>query len=390
MLALIEGGEVYSPEPLGRRDVLIVNDRIVMIGEVDRRGVKALGHDLKVIDATACVVTPGFIDPHEHLLGGSGEDGFSTQTPEISLGEVVTAGITTVVGALGVDTTMKTMAGLLAKAKALREEGMTAFVWTGGYNVPPSSITDSVRNDIMYIAEVIGAGEVAISDERSTEPRPHELARLVSDAYVGGMLSKKAGVTHFHVGGKEERLGPLKTLVEDFGVQPGLLYPTHVERSEALMREAIDMSTGGMFVDIDTVEEDLPKWLRFYLDNGGDPKRLTVSSDASITGPHNLFGQIRACIVEHGFAIERVLPIATRNTSEVLKLDSKGRLEVGKDADVLVLRKNAFEIKDVIVRGKHMVEDGRFITSERFLERSNRRISLHGKRLRQEAGQRRV
>jgi beta-aspartyl-dipeptidase (metallo-type) len=380
MLMLIENGEVYSPEPLGRRDVLIVNDRIVMLGKVERRGIKALGDDLKVIDAAGCIVTPGFIDPHEHLLGGSGEDGFSTQTPEIYLGEIVTAGITTVVGALGVDTTMKTMAGLLAKAKALGEEGMTAFIWTGGYNVPPTSITDSVRNDIMYIAEVIGAGEVAISDERSTDPTPHELARLVSDSHVGGMLSNKAGVTHFHVGNKEERLTPLKTLVEDFGVQPGLLYPTHVERSEALMREAIDMTRGGMFVDIDTVEEDLPKWLRFYLNNGGDPKRLTASSDASITGPHNLFDQIRACIIEHGFAIEQVLPLVTRNTSDVLKLGSKGRLEAGSDADVLVLSKNAFEIKDVIVGGKHMVDDGRFITSERFLERSNRRISLHGNR----------
>ncbi|HYP28929.1 MAG TPA: amidohydrolase family protein [Blastocatellia bacterium] len=382
MLTLVENGEVYSPETLGRHDLLIVNDRIVMIGEVNRRSIKALGLDLKVIDAAGCVVTPGFIDPHEHLLGGSGEGGFSTQTPEINLGEIVTAGITTVVGALGVDTTTKTMSGLLAKAKALREEGMTAFVWTGGYNVPPSSITDSVRSDIMYIAEVIGAGEVAISDERSTDPTPRELARLVSDAYVGGMLSNKAGVTHFHVGDKEERLKPLRRLVEDFGVRPGLLYPTHVGRDEGLMREAIDLSAGGMFVDVDTVEEDLPKWLRFYLDNGGDPERLTASSDASITSPRNLFAQVRACIVEHGFAIERVLPVVTRNTSEVLKLGSKGRLEAGKDADVLVLRKNAFEIKDVIVGGKHMVEDGRFIASERFLERSNRRVSLRGERLR--------
>jgi imidazolonepropionase-like amidohydrolase len=70
MITLVENGEVYAPELLGRRDVLIVNDRIVMIGEVDRRGLKALGHEHKVIDAIGCVVTPGFIDPHEHLLGG--------------------------------------------------------------------------------------------------------------------------------------------------------------------------------------------------------------------------------------------------------------------------------------------------------------------------------
>jgi beta-aspartyl-dipeptidase (metallo-type) len=197
MAILIENGEVYSPEPSGRADVLFINDRIVRIGDVDRRALESLDLDLEVIDATGCIVTPGLIDPHEHLLGGSGEDGFSTQTPEIHLGEIVSAGITTVVGALGVDTTMKTMAGLLAKAKALREEGLSAFVWTGGYNVPPTSIMGSVREDIMYIAEVIGAGEIAISDERSTDPNPQELARLVNDAYVGGMLSRKAASLTF-------------------------------------------------------------------------------------------------------------------------------------------------------------------------------------------------
>jgi beta-aspartyl-dipeptidase (metallo-type) len=144
------------------------------------------------------------------------------------------------------------------------------------------------------------------------------------------------------------------------------------------MREAIEMSLRGMFVDIDTVEEDLPRWLRFFLDNGGDPKKLTASSDASITSPHNLYGQIRACVTEHGFPIEQVLPIVTRNTSEALKLKSKGRLEAGNDADVLVLRKGSFEIKDVIARGKRRVKDGRLITPERFLADSNREISLHG------------
>jgi len=39
-------------------------------------------------------VTPGFIDPHEHLLGVSGEEGFATQTPEISVSEIICAGIT--------------------------------------------------------------------------------------------------------------------------------------------------------------------------------------------------------------------------------------------------------------------------------------------------------
>jgi beta-aspartyl-dipeptidase (metallo-type) len=381
VITLIENGEVYAPEPLGRRDILSMNERVVKVGEVDRRAVEALGLDLEVIDATDCVVTPGLIDPHEHLLGGSGERGFSTQTPEIHLTEIVGSGITTVVGALGVDTSMKTMAGLLAKVKALREEGMSAFLWTGGYNIPPTTITDSARDDIMYITEVIGAGEVAISDDRSTDPVAHELARLVSNSYVGGMLGGKAGVTHFHVGGREGRLKLLRTLIDEFDSVPAALYPTHVERDEALMREAIALTHRGSFVDIDTVNGDLPKWLKFYLDNGGDESKLTVSSDASVTGPGNLYDQMRACVVEHGFKIERVLRLATENTAGVLKLDSKGKIEAGRDADLLVLREGSLEIKDVILRGRRVIKNGRAVVAERFLEDSNRQIMLRGKKL---------
>ena len=115
-------------------------------------------------------MVPGFIDPHEHLLGGSGEEGWASQTPEIALSEIVAGGITTVVGCLGTDTTTKTMPGLLAKAKAFNDEGLTAYIYSGGYNVPPITLTGSVRTDMLFVPEVIGAGEIAISDARSTEP----------------------------------------------------------------------------------------------------------------------------------------------------------------------------------------------------------------------------
>jgi beta-aspartyl-dipeptidase (metallo-type) len=378
MLTLIENGFVYSPEPRGVQSVLLAGDRIEKIGEVDRRAIEASGLDLDVVDASDCLVTPGLIDSHQHLLGGSGEDGFSSQTPEFFLRELAVAGVTTVVGCLGVDTTTKTMPGLLARAKALDEEGLTAFIWSGGYNVPPTTITGSIRDDLIFIDEVIGAGEVAISDSRATEPAIEELARLVSDVYVGGMLSGKSGVTHFHVGDHPKGLSPLRALIENHAVKPEWLYPTHIDRTRELTREAAAFTRLGAFVDIDMTEENLQEHLRRFIEDGGDLNRLTVSSDAAIASPRTLYDQMRECVAEHGFALERVLSLATANTARVLKLARKGRLEQGRDADALVLRRNTLEITHVFALGKPLVRDGEIVVTEKFLARSNRRISLYG------------
>jgi beta-aspartyl-dipeptidase (metallo-type) len=379
VLTLIENGEVYAPEPRGRQSVLLVDSKIGAVGAVDARALERLGVEYAIVDATGCVVTPGLIDPHCHLLGGSGEDGLSTQTPEIVLSEIVPHGITTVVGVLGVDTTMKTMAGLLARVKGLKEEGLTAYMWSGGYNVPPTTVMQSIREDMLFIDEVVGAGEVAIADHRGLCPQAPELAKLVLDTHVGGMLSGKAGVTHFHVGEHDQRLKRLRELVEgDFAVEPSMLYPTHVERTEALMDEAIALTQQGAHADIDTVERDLARWVRYYLDHGGDPGRLTVSSDSGASDPGALFEQICQCVVHHRMPLEQVLPLVTSNTASVLKLKQKGALAPGRDADVLVMRRESLDVVHVFARGQRMVDDGRLVRHEAFLPTTSRRIELQG------------
>lgn len=379
MFVLLEKGEIHAPAPLGTADVLIAGDRVARVGPVDGRALCAAGLEVEVVDTSGCLVVPGFIDPHAHLLGGSGERGFSSQTPEFFLTEIARWGITSVVGVLGVDTTMKTMAGLLAKVKGLEEEGLNAYLWTGGYNVPPTSIMASVREDIMFIDEVIGAGEVAISDLRSMDPPAQELARLVTDCYVGGMLSRKAGLVHFHVGESDARLAPLRALLNEHHVEPCWLYPTHVERSEPLMREAIELTAKGMPVDVDTVGQDLEQWLAFYLDNGGDPSLLTASSDAGTNSPRILYEQVRACMRSGRFPLERVLSIVTRNPARILQLPSKGAVEAGKAADLLVLEAGTLDVVHVISRGRFLVRDGRLAAREAFLEHSTRTIRLEGR-----------
>ena len=380
MFIFIADGEIFGPEPRGVQSLVISGNRIVRMGSADQGAFEATGVPVEYIDASDCFVVPGLIDPHEHLLGGSGERGFATQTPEICLSELITGGITTVVGCLGTNTTTKTLPGLLAKAKAFREEGVTAYIYSGGYNVPPKTLTGCVRDDMLLIQEVIGAGEIAIADRRSTAPTIGELARIVQDAYVGGTLSGKCGVTHFHVGEAPERLSTLRALLDDYPIDPAQLYPTHVERSETLMQESIELTHRGVTVDVDTVEQDLARWLHFYLENGGDPARLTVSSDAALNSPATVLQQIRSCVLKHGFALEAVLPLVTTNTARVLRLTGKGSLAEGWHADVLLLRKGSLELDTVISGGRVLMRGGTWRAVESFLTESNREVHLHGQK----------
>ena len=378
MILLIEDGELFAPAPQGRSSVLIVNDRIVHVGPVDRTALDQLHLEYDVIQARGDIIAPGLIDPHQHLLGGSGEQGLSTQTPGLFVSEIVAWGITTVVGVLGVDTTMKTMAGLLARVKGLREEGLSTRIWTGGYNVPPTTILGSVREDILFIDECIGAGEIAISDERSLGASTHELAKLIFDTHVGGMLAGKAGLTHLHVGEASSRLRPLRDVLDQHAICPEWLYPTHVQRTEQLLDEAIALQHTGMTLDFDTSAQNFVHWFRYFLDHGGDPTRLTISSDSDSGTPAWHFEAICSAVVEHGFPLEQILALATENVANVLQLPEKGRIRVDGDADVLVLERGSLAIREVIARGRRMVVDGRVMAREGFLKKSGRAFALVG------------
>jgi beta-aspartyl-dipeptidase (metallo-type) len=380
-LNLISNASVLTPRPLGLVDVLFVDKVIFKIDKkIDQKALAQAKLDVEVIDAKGNYLIPGIIDPHSHLLGGSGENGgFSSQTPEITLTELTRAGITTVVGTLGADTVMKTMPGLLACAKGLIEEGLSAYVYTGGYPIPPETILKDPREDIMYFEEVIGLGEVAIADERSHEPQIPILAKMVISAHLGGMLSNKAGVTHFHVGPGYWRMKCIQDLMEySKQIRPEWIYPTHIERSKELIKDAIRLSKQGSFVDMDVAEGDLDKWLQVYVDSGGPLEKLTISSDASKSSPSNILNEITHCVHSKKFKLEELLPLVTRNPCEVLKLKSKGEIKVGFEASFVILDKKTLTVQDVASKGHFMIRNGNIVQKEKFLEESNRVIHLDG------------
>ena len=340
-MLVVQNGEVFAPQRIGRTTLVLAGGRIEKIGQVD-----ASPFDPEVIDASGCIVTPGLIDCHIHLIGGSGEKGFASATAAIAADQLLANGITTVAGLLGTDTTTKTLPALLAKVKALRAEGVNAHMWTGGYDA--RSLTGSVRDDIVLIEEIIGAGEIAIADRRGVHFTARELARLASDCYVAGTFTGKAGVLHLHTGELPERLAVLRDLL-DLGVPAAALHPTHVNRNDDLFREAVELTHRGVTIDLDVVEENLPDWWRRF---DGDRSRVTISTDAPIGRVGALLEAVRS------LPLEDSLPLATSNPARHLKLHDAGSIAEGKRADLLLLDAQSLDLR-------HVIAGGRMVWSER-------------------------
>jgi beta-aspartyl-dipeptidase (metallo-type) len=386
MFKLIRGGTLYGPEKIGVRDILIVGKTIAKISE--RIDLPA-EWKAQILSAEEKMITPGLVDLHVHLLGGGGEGGPRTRTPEITLSKITRAGVTTVVGCLGTDDVSRRPETLLAKAMQLEEEGISTFIYCGSYQFPPPTITGSVRKDIALIPKVIGVGEIAISDHRSSQPTFEELCRLSAEARVGGLLGNKAGLVHLHMGSGPRRFDLIIRIVKETEIPIGQFLPTHVTRTEALLREAIRFAKMGGNIDftVKGLELQFPlktaEALKMALDEGVSIDQITLSSDSNGSLPifdekgrllrlavgdiRNLYLEFRE-LVREGFSLEEILKLVTLNPAKRVGIDRyKGSLEEGKDGDLLILNKN-LEIETVIAKGQIMIDQGEVLVKGTFEE----------------------
>ena len=248
MITLIKNIDVYKPEYIGKKDILIIENKIATIE--DHISVELNGFvNVQEIDSTGKIAVPGFIDSHVHILGGGGEGGFATRTPEANLTSLTTSGVTTVVGCLGTDGVARDMISLLAKARGLEDEGITTFIYTGSYRLPLKTITDNVIKDIMAVDKVIGIGEIAISDHRSSQPNFDEFIRVVADARVGGMLSGKAGIVNVHLGDGKRNIEMLERAIEETEIPITQFLPTHINRNKDLFEKCVEYAKKGGYID---------------------------------------------------------------------------------------------------------------------------------------------
>lgn len=374
-LTLIRNANIYAPEPLGIKNLLIGGGKILSITNDELDLPKSIiDYD---IDLEGQTLTPGFVDAHAHITGGGGEAGFATQVPPVPLSQFTAFGVTTVVGLLGTDDTTRSTANLLSRVYGLREEGMSAYCWTGGYHYPLTTLTQSAREDIVYLEPVIGIGEFAISDHRSSQPEFNEVVRIASDAHVAGLMTGKAGVVHFHLGDGSRKLELIQRAINETELPARVFNPTHVNRNKPLFDESCEMLSEGIYMDITAFPEDSLEdgWsaaqaLLLAKERGCPMQQVTVSSDGGGCMPEfdksgelvkmgfgraeTLIETIKSCISQ-GMALEDVLSSLTANVAQLLRLPQKGKIKVGADADLVVLDSN-YDICNVMALGQwHML-----------------------------------
>jgi beta-aspartyl-dipeptidase (metallo-type) len=385
-MLILRNAEVYAPQPLGRRDVVVAGERIVALAP---SGVRITGFPVEEHDLNGAVLTPGFIDNHVHVLGGGGGLGFASRAPELQMSQLATAGITTVIGMLGFDATTKSMESLVARTKAFWQEGISAYALTGAtLEHPVPTLTGRIRTDIAFIEEIIGVGEVSVSELGygfdSNGPGAQYIAEAATAALLAGRLSGKRGVLCLqvppHVGAC---LKPVMTMIDRTGLPISQFIASHVNQSASYMEDAVRWGRSGGWVDVganyspeNNYERALPpaKAVGALREAGVPLERILVSSDGNGAPPKEEKGEaqpaganympvsaladiFRRLVLDELMQPDEALAVVTANPASALGLATKGRIAPGLDADMIVFSAD-WRIDKVIARGRLMVAAG--------------------------------
>ena len=379
MVILVKNADVYAPKHLGKKDVLIAGGQICQISDaIDITD----SIECEFIDGEEKYLFPGFIDCHVHITGGGGEGGFVSRTPEITLKDAIDGGITTIIGTLGTDGYGRSMENLLAKASGLESEGISTYVNTGSYQIPVRTLTGEISSDIMFIDKIIGVGEIAVSDHRSSCPTVEELEKIVSQARVAGMISGKRGIVNVHIGDEPEVLDKIKKIVTKCKAYLKHFHPTHMNRSRMVFDDGIEYLKMGGSVDFTTSttpqfleEGEIACWdaVKEVIDRGLDVSKVTLSSDGQGSLPlfdekgnfrgvelgrvTSVYETVRKCI-ENNIPTETAISLVTSNPATIYALTGKGFLMEGADGDAVLVNSSNMEIDTVIAKGQILRKDG--------------------------------
>ncbi len=379
MLKLLRNCQVYAPQKLGKKDILLAGEKIVRISD----SIALKGVEFQEFDFEEKIVAPGFIDQHVHITGGGGQAGYSSMVPEVQMSELIACGTTTVVGVLGTDGFVKELTTLYAKCKALDMDGITAFMHTSFYGLPEKTILSSVANDLIFLDKVIGC-KLAISDDRCSFPSEIEILRLINQVRLGGFTSGKTGVLHIHLGALESKMELLLEISKKYPTLIQHLSPTHVIRTKALFEQAIAFAKLGGMIDISTGGTQYDEPYRCVLEaikQGVSVDLMTFSSDGRggvrrvdpVTGEvtyrpaplHRNHTETVRLVKEGGIPLEQAICLLTSSPAKNLKIPNKGQIREGFDADFCILNQD-LKLTEVFARGVLMMSGSTVIKKGKY------------------------
>ncbi len=382
MLKLIKGAEIYAPTYIGKQDILIAGDKIA---SVEKDLEPPTDYNCEIIDAYGNVIYPGFLDIHSHFTGADDGQSPMGRSFDMEWQDIIEAGVTTAVECMGKHIWVRNLDALYLKALEFEKMGITTYILTGSFRIPPPTFTGQIRKDLYLIDKVVGL-KTAISDPISAHHTWRDLAAIASEVHLGAQLVSKGAITHVHVGSNPTRMDVMLEMVEKTGFDPQQILPTHVNRFEPdVIEQGIEYVKQGGVIDLSVMmrkgEGSLTGLKTEYtvkrmLDSGCTLDNITISTDGNVPMPiRNVEGkqiglyiasmdflrrEIRDIVTNGIASFSEALKLVTTNPARILKInDHKGAILKGYDADLVIAESvETLKIDKVYAKGKLLADNG--------------------------------
>ncbi|MGF1860962.1 beta-aspartyl-peptidase, partial [Photobacterium profundum] len=217
-----------------------------------------------------------------------------------------------------------------------------------------------------------------------------ELIRIASEVRVASMLANKPGIIVVHMGNSKETLKLIDQALENSDIPIKHFLPTHVNRNDNLLNDAIKFALKGGSIDLTSgVDPNLgakgavnpSKAIIQALEAGVNLDQLTLSSDGNgsipefddngnmsgmgIAGFDSLLGTIRELIAA-GLPLEKSWNTVSSNVASRLKLDDRGCLEINQMADLVFLNEADLALTLTIAKGKVLFKQNEYCVKGTF------------------------
>lgn len=367
--------------PIENGVIIVENGKIVAIG--DARSVKIPANAAR-IDLTGKIVMPGLVDTHSHIGEGSGADGSAPIQPDVRLLDGINARAANIQRAQsGGITTVNVMPGsghldsgqtlyLKLRDGAVKIDDLLIYDKNGKYmgGIKFANGTNPIRSGggtfpgtraksaALVRAQFIKAQEYrekikkAGDDKEKMPPRD-----LAMEALVEVLNGER--VVHFHTHRHDDILTVLR-LQKEFGFKVVL---QHVSEAWKVADEIAKAGVPASIIFIDSPGGKLETADISFINGAALEKAgalVGFHTDDYITDSR-LFLRSGGLAVRAGMSRDAALYALTMAGAKMLDLDSRiGSLEVGKDADFIVLSGDPLsvytKVEQTFVEGKKVFD----------------------------------